>query len=393
MLTLLVMCAGMFLVQLDVTAIAIALGDLGADLHSGTTSLRWVVSGYTLALAATLLPGGALADRFGSRRIVIVGLGGFGVTSLLAGLAPTMPMLVAARGLQGIAAGVLLPSTLAVINQTFSAPTEKARAIGIWAGVSAVALPAGPLLGGALVEWLGWRSVFLINVPIVVVAAAAIAWVAAAGDGDVRRSSVRLVPRELMKDRSFRVATLVSALMNFVGIGLVFVLSITLQSDLGYSALVAGVRMLPLFVPLAVIAPLTGRLARRVGSPLIAIAGLCVGSFGCAILAVAGSSYGGIAVGSLALGTGMGLLTPSIVSMAMQASPTALSGAASAINNAARQAGGAAGVACFGLVMTYPSELAVCAIVSAILWILAAVVLIRLPVLLRSGTYTSRSRA
>lgn len=433
------MCIGMFLVQLDVTVVNVALVSIGEQLDTGTAGLQAIVDGYTVALAAMLLPGGLLTDRLGTRRVVLIGLAGLLITSLGAGLAPNIEMLITARVLQGVAAAILLPSTLAVINQNFTDKADKARAIGIWAGVSALALPAGPLVGGLLTEHGGWRWIFLINVPIVaaaligcrrllphtagrrtgtinitnmialggaltVVVAAAIA----AGQGQwtttamasiaavtlivaavvlEARSPDPIVPAPLRGSKDFRTATAVSAAMNFVGIGMVFVFSLYLQTIVGDSPLNAGIKMLPLFIPLAVCAPLTGRLAAKVGPRPPIVAGLLVGILGCIAIATTTvtSPYLQMAAGMFGIGLGMGLLTPSVVALAMQSSPADLSGIASGINNTARQAASAVGVATFGALVGVSSSpagfvhgLRVCAIMSVAVWVLAvALVVVR----------------
>lgn len=169
-LVLIVMCVGYFLVLLDVTVINVALPQIGASLGSSVSGLQWVVDGYALALAALLLTGGTVGDLRGHKPVVLAGLAVFALASLASGLAPSTGALIAARGVQGAGAALLLPGTLAIISRSFPERGEQARAIGIWAGVGSVALPAGPLLGGLLVQGLGWRWVFFLNVPIVLVA-------------------------------------------------------------------------------------------------------------------------------------------------------------------------------------------------------------------------------
>jgi MFS transporter, DHA2 family, methylenomycin A resistance protein len=167
---LVVMCVGYFLVLLDVTIVNVALPKIAAGLDAGVSGLQWVVDGYALALASLMLAGGTVGDLHGHRRVVLAGLIVFGAGSLLCGVAPTTGVLVAARLAQGVGAALLLPGTLAIISRAFPEPRAQARAIGIWAAIGSLALPAGPLAGGLLIHAFGWRAVFLVNVPIVSVA-------------------------------------------------------------------------------------------------------------------------------------------------------------------------------------------------------------------------------
>src|SRR3954452_18048276 len=170
-LILVVMCAGLFLVQLDVSIVNVALPSIRADLGASAAALQWVVDGYAIALASLMLAGGTIGDLHGHRRVVLAAVALFGAASAAAGAAPAEGMLVAARVVQGIGAALLLPGTLAIITHAFPEPGERARAIGVWAAVAGLSLPAGPVLGGLLVAGPGWRWVFLVNLPIVAAAA------------------------------------------------------------------------------------------------------------------------------------------------------------------------------------------------------------------------------
>ena len=162
-----VLCVGIFLVQLDVTVVNVALPAIRLNLHTSLAGQQWVVSGYMIALAGLLLICGALGDRIGHRKVVLTGLSVFGLASLCCGIAPTIETLVAARAVQGVGAALLLPGTLAVITDLYADRAARARAVGIWAGAGALALPSGPILGGLLVNAFGWRAVFLINLPLI----------------------------------------------------------------------------------------------------------------------------------------------------------------------------------------------------------------------------------
>ncbi|MGV9889360.1 MFS transporter [Streptomyces sp. NPDC003395] len=410
---LVVMCAGYFLVLLDVTIVNVALPAIGARLGTDTGGLQWVVDGYALALAALMLTSGTAGDRHGHRAVVLTGLAVFGAGSLACGLAPTAPALVAARVVQGVGAALLLPGTLAVIGRAFPDPAARARAIGVWAGIGSLALPAGPLLGGALVDGLGWRAIFLVNVPIVLVAlvgaavvvpesreesaprldvpgmllgallllaatyafiqggrsgagaprvvaaaAVALAALAALAVVEARRGEDAMLPPALLRRPAFAAANTAAGVMNLCTLGMLFVLMLFLQSVQGRSALLAGLALLPLFTPLAVLGPFGGRITSRVGARLPAAAGLLVAAVGLALLAraPAGADYGVLLPAFLLWGTGLGLLTPAVVAAAVAAVPTARSGLASAVNNTARQTGGAIGIAVAGAVAGSPGD-------------------------------------
>ena len=299
---LVAMCAGYFLVLLDVTIVNVALPSIGSGLGADVSDLQWVVDGYAIALASLMLVGGAVGDLHGHKRIVLVGLGVFGVASLACGAAPSAGLLVGARVLQGVGAALLLPGTLAIISHAFPEPGEQAKAIGIWAGIGSLALPAGPLLGGALADALGRQH--------------------------RRRGHEPRHPGHAVR---------------------VHPLPPDCAAPLG---LAAGVAMLPLFLPLTVLAPLAGRLTARVGPKLPMAAGLLTAAVGVGLLvrAQAGSGYRTLLPALLLWGIGLGVLTPAVVAAAVRAVPARRAGLASAVNNTARQAGGAIGIAAFGAI-------------------------------------------
>ncbi|MGW1750672.1 MFS transporter [Streptomyces sp. NPDC002092] len=410
---LFVMCTGYFLVLLDVTIVNVALPRIGSGLGTDIGGLQWVVDGYALALAALMLTSGTAGDLYGHRRVVLAGLVVFGAGSLACGLAPGVPVLVAARVVQGVGAALLLPGTLAIISRAFPDDAARARAIGVWAGTGSLALPAGPLLGGALTEALGWRAIFLLNVPIVLVA---LVWSAAivresreeqarrldvpglllasllllattyafieggrAGAGapqvlaaaalavlavpalavvELRRGDEAMLPVPLLRRPAFDAANVVAGIMNMGTLGTLFVLMLFLQSVQDRSALLAGAAVIPLFAPLAVIAPFGGRITSRIGARLPAAAGLLVATAGLALLALAAphSTYLVLLPAFLLWGIGMGLLTPAVVAAAIAAVPAERSGLASAMNNTARQTGGAIGIAVAGAVAGQPGD-------------------------------------
>jgi MFS transporter, DHA2 family, methylenomycin A resistance protein len=402
-LVLVVMCVGYFLVLLDVTIVNTALPRIGVDLNAGLAKLQWVVDGYTIALAAFLLAGGTLGDLHGHKRFVLVGLGLLILASLGCGLSPTPGSLVAFRVLQGMGAAVMLPGTLAVITRAFPEPSEQAKAIGVWAGIGSSALVLGPLLGGVFAQVMSWRAVFLFNVPIgVIVLPVAARVVRESTDSQARRidlpglilgagvlaavtfafieagrvglnlvtlgtaaatvaltiafvavertRSDPMLPLGLFRNPRFSVANGIAAVMNLGTVGLLFVFNLYLQDVLGYSALAAGAALVPLYVPLCMLAPVAGRLTGRVGPKWPMTAGLLIAATGVALLIPlhTRASYLAMLPALLLWGIGLGMLTPAVVTAAIAAVHPSRAGLASAVNNTSRQAFQAIGIAAFG---------------------------------------------
>jgi MFS transporter, DHA2 family, methylenomycin A resistance protein len=406
---LVVMCVGYFLVLLDVTVVNVALPSIGKDLQAGVGGLQWVVDGYAIVLASLMLAGGTVGDLHGHKRVVLAGLATFGVASLGCAIAPSTAALVAFRVLQGAGAALLLPGTLAVIANAFSERGEQARAIGIWAGIGSVALAAGPLIGGSLIEGIGWRAVFYINVPIVVAAfAAAAVVVEESTDPQGRRLDAAgvafgaltlaaiifaiieaghggsaalilagaivglaalgaliavewaredpMLPLDLFRRADFSAANAIAGAMNCGTLGMLFVLTLYLQRVQGRSALEAGLAVVPLFTPLSILAPIAGRFTAKAGSRWPMAVGLLVSAIGVALLTTVGAhaSFLAILPALLLWGIGMGILTPAVVAAAVGAVPGERAGLASATNNTARQAGGAIGIAACGALAGTP---------------------------------------
>jgi DHA2 family methylenomycin A resistance protein-like MFS transporter len=436
---LVTMCVGYFLVLLDVTVVNVALPAISDALDPGVGGLQWVVDGYALPLAALLLAAGTTGDRRGHKRVAMTGLAVFGLGSLACGLAPGTATLVAARAVQGVGAALLLPTTLAIIGRAFPERSEQARAIGVWAAVGSAALPAGPLLGGALVQWLSWRAVFLVNVPIVLVAAVVaqrtvtesreraarpldvpgvltgagflaaltaavieserdgltgLVWIAGLLAALLlgcfvvveRRAADPLLPLRLLRRPAFTVSNATAGTMNFGTLGLLFLLTQLLQSVQGRPALQAGVALLPLFLPLTLVAPYAGRLVSRIGPRVPVVLGLVVAAAGVALLrgVTADSTYARLLPALLLWGVGLAVLTPAIVSAALAAVPGDDVGLGSGVNNTARQAGGVLGIALYGAVAGSPDHVGgfldgvgQCALVTAVLFVLAACLCLR----------------
>jgi DHA2 family methylenomycin A resistance protein-like MFS transporter len=432
---LVVMCAGMFLVLLDVTIVNVALPRIGAGLGLDVAVLQWVVDGYAVAIASLLLAGGSLGDRLGHRRLLLAGFALFGAASIACAAAPDGAVLVAGRVVQGVGGALLLPCTMAVIADAYPEPAAQARALGTWAAASSLALPAGPLLGGVLVHAIGWRAIFWINVPLVAAAVAgtlrtvpssagrpggpfdgrglaglvallggAVFAVIAAGRGETaaavagavlavaglavalpaeRRAPHPVLPLDLLRRPPFFGPNLVAFVMNSTFNGLLFVGMLYLQDVRGYSPVRAGVAVLPLALPLVLLAPVSGRLTARRGPRPAVTLGCLVAAAG--MLALLGVGVHGGVLGLLAafgvLGCGAGLVTASVVAAVVRATPADRPGLATGMSNTARQAGTAAGVAVFGAVAgpTRPVGPFVAALhglagAAAGLWLLAAVV-------------------
>jgi DHA2 family methylenomycin A resistance protein-like MFS transporter len=395
---LVAVCLGYFMIILDATIVNAALPALRADLHAGLTGLRWVVDGYLLMLAALLLSGGALADRFGARRVGQLGLGVFVAASVACGLAPGLVPLVAARLVQGVGAAVAVPASLALLRAAFPEPAARARAFGVWGGIAGVAAAAGPILGGLLVSAASWRLVFLVNLPIGLVALALTAryvpaprprprrldpaaqvlavlalagltvalieggWLAGAGALVFlaatpafllveRRAADPMLPLEMFRDTAFAGGTAVGLLLNFGFYGELLVLNLYFQQGLGYSALLAGLALLPQMGVVAFGSALSGRCSAGAGSvrPTLLI-GLAVGGAGLCGLAVAGARtpYLVLVVPLVAAGFGMSFSMPAVTSAVVDAAPAERAGLAAGAINAARQVGGVLGVAVLG---------------------------------------------
>lgn len=360
------LCAGYFLVLLDVTIVNVALPSIGTSLGVGHGGLAWVVDAYTVPLAALLMVAGVVGDRIGHRPIVVAGFVLFGLASAVCAIAPTIGMLVLGRVIQGISAAMILPGTLALLTETARGPNERNRLVGIWAALGGIALPAGPLLGGLLVDTLGWRSVFWLNVPIVVLA---LIPVLSCGSSTARHSTPSAkdpqatssattgnhskAQSQANSERSLPhlvCACAIAGLMNLTVLGTLFLLTQYLQTVRGLSPLFAGLATLPALVPLPLLGIVAGRMSGRLGVWRTSALGLSIGSIGfigIGLVVAHGADRPVLLAPALAVwGCGIGLLTPAIVAAAMQALPNS-PGTASGGSNTARQAGGAIGVALF----------------------------------------------
>jgi len=389
---------------LDSTVVNVALPTIGAELDASFADLQWIVTGYTLTLAAFILLAGSLGDHLGRRRIYVIGIIGFAATSALCALAPNPEVLIAARVLQGVAGALLTPGSLAIIQASF-APDDRGRAIGTWAGFGAVAPALGPVVGGLLVEY-SWRWIFLINIPlalvallltarfvpesrdpeaartldwtsavlgVVALAAMTYALVSIGGEGGTgagqavvwavaavavaagiafvwwqRRAHEPMVPPSLFANRTFTVTNLLTLGVYAALAGLFFFLTIHLQTTLGYRPIYAGLAGLPSTVLMFALSAQAGALTTRIGPRVPLVAGPIVAGAGAVWLAFlrAGDSYLiGVLPGVLLFGLGLVLLVAPLSTTVLAAAPDHLVGIASGVNNAISRAAGLAAVA------------------------------------------------
>jgi EmrB/QacA subfamily drug resistance transporter len=385
--TLIVLCVSLLVIGLDNTILNVALPTLVKDLDASTSQLQWIVDAYTLVFAGFLLTGGSLGDRFGRKGILTGGLALFGLFSGMAAFSQTSHQLIIARALMGLGGALIMPATLSILTNVFTDPKERSKAIGAWAGISGLGIAVGPILGGFLLEHFWWGSVFLVNVPVAIVAlvlgrflipnskdpsAPKLDFVGS-GTSIVGLSlllwAIIEVPTKGWSDPNV-ILTMIGALLVlgafatwelrteepmldlqfFAMSGTLFLLTQLLQFVLGYDALAAGYRMAPMAVAMMVMAPLTPRLTVRFGSKRMVFAGLSTAAFGLLIFTQVNESSGylpvfcGLVVMALGIAMGMVPATDSI----MGSLPKEKAGVGSAVNDTTRQVGGALGVAVLG---------------------------------------------
>ncbi|CAJ0796553.1 Drug efflux pump JefA [Ralstonia psammae] len=413
--TLGILTSGVFMAVLDTTVVNVALIAMRDSLHSSVAELAWIVDAYTLAFAAFILTGGLLSDRIGARTVFIAGMAVFIVASAGCGLAPSVTTLIAARILQGVGAAMFLPSSLSLIRSTFEDPRERAWAIGLWGAIVATAAAVGPALGGVLVDTYGWRSAFLINVPLGVIGMlgtwaivrhvqpararpfdwagqvtsammlaalcfAAIEWPVRGAQSPwvwgaalltvmagalfvlaERRAPAPLVPLAWLGHRTLGAVNGVGFLLNFGYYGALFVLSLHLQNVEHLSARQTGLVMLPMAVSLSAGNIFAGKLMARFPTPTMMLSGLVIGAVG--LLATSAALTGQVhpwvvSATMVAYGGGTALAIAPMTSTILSAAPGELAGTASGLLNAARQTGSLLGVAAAGAVVTVVPELA-----------------------------------
>jgi len=406
--TLGAMCFALFMIMLDNTVVNVALPSIQRDLHASLSSLEWTVNAYTLTFAVLLVTGGRLGDIFGRRRMFIFGVIVFGLSSLAIGFAPNDTALIAFRAVQGIGAAFMMPATLSIITQAFPAE-QRGTAIGTWAGVSALALAIGPVLGGFLTQQVSWRAIFFINPPIAIVAVAVTLFAAReTRDETVSRSvdlpgiasitvgltaivlalvegnswhwgspaiiallltaaiclvafvQIELRSRAPMVDfgffrsRSFVGANVVAFLVSFAMLAMFFFMALYLQNIVGYTPLQTGLRFLPTTLVIIVMGPLAGRLTDRVGPRPLITAGMVIVAASLFIQShiTVHSGYGLLLPGFLLMGLGMGLVMSPMSTAGMNAVDRTKAGVASGVLSMSRMVGGTFGVAVMGALVT-----------------------------------------
>ena len=432
-LTLFAMSLGYGVVQLDVTIVNTALDRIGTSLSGGVSELQWVVNAYTIAFAAFILTAGALGDRIGAKRVFLAGFAIFTSASLACALAPNAVTLIAARAVQGLGAAVLVPNSLALLNHAYPDQKDRGRAVGIWAAGASLALTAGPLAGGALIALVGWRSIFLVNLPIglaglwlswryatettrnrqrevdlpgqclaiaalgalagTIIEGGALGWsnalVVAGFAGAMllailflaqeRRSAHPMLPLSLFAHRLFALTSLVGLLVNIAFYGLIFVLSLYFQRINGLSPLATGLAFVPM---MGIVLPanlIAARITERIGAPAAIAAGSMLTAFGCLMLIgiEPGTSYFEMLAQLMIIGGGLGLLVPPLTATLLGSVEKSRSGIAAGVLNATRQTGSVLGVALFGQPDSFMRGAHVALIISVVLLVAAGVVIWR----------------
>jgi EmrB/QacA subfamily drug resistance transporter len=404
--TLGAMCFALFMIMLDNTVVNVALPSIQQDLGASISGLEWTINGYTLSFAVLLATGGRLGDIFGRRRMFLVGVVIFALSSATAGFAPNETALVLSRVVQGVGAALMMPGTLSIITDAFPAH-ERGKAMGTWAGVSALALAVGPVLGGFLTEHVSWRAIFYINIPVAIGAVAATlfavresrdtsvgrdvdyagvavltvgltALVLALVEGNAwgwgsteivallalaavalpafvfveNRVKAPMVQFDLLSDRNFLAAVCVALIITFAMMGVFFFLALYMQDILGYSPLEAGIRFLPSTLMIVGVAPVAGRLSDRFGPRWLIAGGLVLvaGSLFTFSRIAVDSGYLDLLPGFMLLGIGVAMTMSPMTSAAMNAVPVQKAGIASGVLSMFRMVGGSLGIAVTGAI-------------------------------------------
>ena len=406
--TLSVLCLTLVLVSVDNTILNVAIPTLARDLRASGSQLQWIVDSYVLVFAGLLLTAGSLGDKLGRRGALIVGMGIFGIGSVAASMAGTPGQLIAFRAVMGIGGAFIMPATLSILTNVFTDAKERAKAIAIWAGCSGLGVALGPVTGGWLLQHFSWGSVFLVNIPVLLLAIvgalivvptskdphspkldvggallsmaglAALLWalieapergwtssttVAAFGAAVVvlgifgwweSRQAEPMLDLSLFKNPRFSAASGAVTMIFFALFGSLFIVTQYMQSVMGYSALQAGVRYLPLAGMLMLTSPISAKLAERVGTKIVVTIGLVGVSLGLLLMLrlETDSGYGPLLTGMLVLAFGMGMTMAPATESIMGSLPPEKAGVGSAVNDTTREVGGALGVAVLGSVLS-----------------------------------------
>ena len=402
-----VLCLSLLIIVLDNSILNVALPTLVRKLHASTSELQWIVDAYTLVFAGLLLAAGSLSDRYGRKKGLVFGMTVFGTGSVLSALAGSTGHLIATRAVMGFGAAFIMPATLSILTNVFP-PKERGRAIGIWAAMAGIGIPMGPLLGGFLLEHFYWGSIFLVNVPIVATALISgyflipesrtpdvspldpvgvvlsiaglstfvYATIEAPTNGWTSaltlslfvfsvvvlvlfalwelRSRRPMIDLNLFRNARFSSASLAVGLVFFALFGSMFVLTQYLQNVLGYSPFGAGLRLVPAAIGITIGAPVSSRIAERIGAKIPVAVGLSLTAAGFGVLSTAGadSTYLLLAAALLLFSAGMGLAMTPATNAIMGAVPRGNAGIGAAINDTTRQVGGAFGVAVIGSILS-----------------------------------------
>jgi MFS transporter, DHA2 family, multidrug resistance protein len=401
-----VLCLSLVMVVMAVSSLNVAIPTIQRELGASATTLQWIVDAYALVFAGLLLTAGALGDRFGRRKALLVGLAVFGVGAVVSGLAGSASVVIVGRGIQGVGAALVMPATLSLITAIFP-PEERQRAIAIWVGFAGAGGAIGPIVSGALLEQFWWGSAFLINVPVIIVTAVAVAMYSPESRDDAatpldprgallsltglgallfaiiegpergwtdpvvvttfvaaaalitlfvlweRIAEHPMLPLKFFADRRFSVGSAVVTTSFFVMFGFFFLFSMYLQFARGYSPLDAGLATLPMAATFMIVSPRSAGLVERLGSGTTITVGFLIiaaGMGGLAVVSV-GTPYLALVAVMILLATGMSIVAAPATTGIMSSVPLAKAGVGSAMNDTTREVGGALGIAVFGSIV------------------------------------------
>ncbi len=430
--TLVALCMAILATQVDTTVVNLAAHPIGEYFSASVDALQWVLDSYNLTYAVLLLTGGLLADLYGRRFVFMTGVAVFTVASLLGAFAPSISILIGGRALAGLGAALILPASLAIIRVVWHEPVERSRVLGIWAACNGLALAIGPTVGGLLVSSFGWRSIFLVVLPLSLVAlvlAALFVPESSAPDNrhfdipgqllgaialgglafsviyshnmpgvatiaffvslfalgmfiktESKRGAVALVPLDIFRVREFSGAMVATAGMTFGMYGTLFLLPLTWQITGRFGALEAGIALMPMALVFVMVSSFSGWMAKKIGARLMTSGGVAI--IGCGLLMIGFSAHDEsiipAEIGLALTGLGMGLATGQLMGLAVGAASADRAGTASALINVARMAGATIGIAILGatfaIVHDAPSGLRLSMLLGGLIQILCATV-------------------